>query len=98
MSNHLEGFISKSNKCHKDYFTKLKYSKAHKEDSLTQTWISHKSHKPRKEVLERAHKGLQMYVFHGWRQHPPKEGELLNLSLKKTSHWKLASKNKNIQF
>jgi hypothetical protein len=40
----------------------------------TQNWISHKSHKPDKEVLERAHKGLGMSMFHGWHQHPPKEG------------------------
>jgi hypothetical protein len=40
----------------------------------TQTWISHKSYKPHKKVLGRAHKGLGMSVFHGWHQHPPKEG------------------------
>jgi hypothetical protein len=41
---------------------------------LDQTWISHKSHKLHKEVLGRAHKVLEMSVFHGWHQHPPKEG------------------------
>jgi hypothetical protein len=47
----LGGFTSKSNKCHKDCFTKLKYSTAHKED-LTQhlAWISHKSLKHHLEV------------------------------------------------
>jgi hypothetical protein len=31
----------------------------------TQTWISHKSHKPHKEVLGRAHKGLVQVYFVG---------------------------------
>jgi hypothetical protein len=35
MPSHLGGFTSNSNKCHKDCFTKLKCSSAHKED-LTQ--------------------------------------------------------------
>jgi hypothetical protein len=39
-----------------------------------QTWISHNSLKPHKEVLGRAHKGLEMNGFHEWHQHPPKEG------------------------
>jgi hypothetical protein len=34
MPNRLEDFTSKSNKYHKDCFTKLKCSNAHKEDSL----------------------------------------------------------------
>jgi hypothetical protein len=34
MPSHLGGFISKSNKCHKDCFTKLKCSNTHTEDSL----------------------------------------------------------------
>jgi hypothetical protein len=40
----------------------------------TQTWISYKSLKPHKVVLRRAHKGLEMSMFRGWHQHPPKEG------------------------
>jgi hypothetical protein len=54
----------------------------HKAQRLTkrilspQTWISHKSYKPHKEVLGGggAHNGLEMYGFRGWHQHPPKEG------------------------
>jgi hypothetical protein len=97
MTSHLEGFTSKSNKCYKDCFTKLKCSSA---QTLTQrilsmqTWISHKSHKPQNKVLERAHKVLEMSVFCGWHQHPPKEGgKSFNTYLLKTSHWELASKN-----
>jgi hypothetical protein len=62
---------------------------------LIQTWISHKPHK---EVLGRSHKGLEMSVFRGWHQHPLKEGgESFYTCPPKTSRWKLASKNWNIQ-
>jgi hypothetical protein len=55
----LRGFTSKSNKCHKDYFTKIKCSSAHKENSLNPPLvISHKSQDPHKERLERANKVL----------------------------------------
>jgi hypothetical protein len=65
----------------------------------TQTWIYHKSLNPHKEVLGRAHKGLEMNMFHGWHHQPPKEGgggSFYTCPLK-TSHWELASKNQNIQ-
>jgi hypothetical protein len=61
----------------------------------TQTWISHKSQKHHKEVLERAHKGLEISMVHGWHQHPPKEGGeafILAPPLPQTSRWELASK------
>jgi hypothetical protein len=50
----LGGFTFKSNKCHKNCYTKLKYLSAHKED-LTQplAWISHKWLKPHLEVKGR---------------------------------------------
>jgi hypothetical protein len=64
MPSHLEGFTCKSNKCHEDYFTKLKCSSAHKKD-LTQhlDWISHKSHKPHLEVKGRGLKGSRKSIF-----------------------------------
>jgi hypothetical protein len=63
--SHLGGFTSKSNKCHKDCFIKLKCSSAHKENSLNLPLrFSHKSQDPHKEGLRRAHKGL-MSVFRG---------------------------------
>jgi hypothetical protein len=59
MPNRLRGFTSKSNKCHKNYFTKFKCSSAHKEDSLNPPLkFSHKSQDSHKEGLGRAHKGL----------------------------------------
>jgi hypothetical protein len=60
----LGGFTSKSNKCYKDCFTKLKCSSAHKED-LTQrlAWISHKSPKSHSELKERCLKGSRMCIF-----------------------------------
>jgi hypothetical protein len=67
MSSHLGGFTSKSNKCLEDCFTKLKSScdqRLTKRILSSQTYISHKSHKPHKEVFERAHKGFYT--------HPPK--------------------------
>jgi hypothetical protein len=64
--SHLGGFTYKSNKCHKDYFTKLKCSSAHKED-LTQLldWISYKSHKPHLEIKGRGLKGSRKSIFVG---------------------------------
>jgi hypothetical protein len=57
--SHLGGFTSKSDKCHKDCFTKVKCSGAHKADSLNPPLrISHKLQNPHKEGLGRAHKGL----------------------------------------
>jgi hypothetical protein len=56
--------------CHKAQLLKVSQRGSHS----TKTWISHKSLKPHKEVLGRAHKGLEMSMFHGWHQHPPKEG------------------------
>jgi hypothetical protein len=55
----LGGFTSKSNKYHKDCFTKLKCLSAHKEDSLNPSLkFSHRSQDLHKEELERAQKGL----------------------------------------
>jgi hypothetical protein len=67
----LGDFTSKSNKCHKDCFTKLKCSIAHKED-LTQplAWISHKSHKPHLEVKGRGLKGSRKSIFVGGTSSP----------------------------
>jgi hypothetical protein len=65
-SSCLGGFTFKSNKCHKDRFTKIKCSSAHKEDSFNPPLrISHKSQDPHKEELERAHKGLGWVYFVG---------------------------------
>jgi hypothetical protein len=73
MPSRLGGFTSKSNKCHKDCFTKLKCSSAHKED-LTQAlaWISHKSLKPHLEVKERCLKGSRKSIFVGETSSPQK--------------------------
>jgi hypothetical protein len=66
MPSHLGGFTSKSNKCHKNCFTKLKCSSAHKEDSLNPPLrCSHKSQDPHKEGLGRVHKGLWWVYFMG---------------------------------
>jgi hypothetical protein len=69
--NHLGDFTYKSNKCHKDSFTKLKCSSAHKED-LTQplAWISHKSLKPHLEVNVRCLKGSRKNIFIGGISNP----------------------------
>jgi hypothetical protein len=65
-TSRLGGFTSKSNKCHKDYFTNLKCSSTRKEDSLNPLLrISHKSQDPHKEGLGRAHKGLGWVYFVG---------------------------------
>jgi hypothetical protein len=96
----LGGFTSKSNKCHKDYFAKLKYSSAHKEDSLNPPLsFSHKSQDPHKEGLGRAHKGLGwVYFVGGTSTLQRREGGSFYTCPKKTSHWKLATKNWNIRF
>jgi hypothetical protein len=59
MASRVGGFTSKSNKYHKDCFTKLKCLSAHKEDSLNPSLrFYYKSQDPHKEGLERAHKDL----------------------------------------
>jgi hypothetical protein len=98
MPSHLGGFTSKSNKCHEDYFTKLKCSSAHRED-LTQplAWISHKSLKPHLEVKGRGLKGSRKSIFNGGTSSPQRrEGEKLLYYPPKTSCWKIASRNRNI--
>jgi hypothetical protein len=67
----LQGFTSKSNKCHEDYFTKLKCSSAHKDD-LTQSLalISHKSLKPHLEVKGRGIKDSRKSIFIGGTSSP----------------------------
>jgi hypothetical protein len=66
MPSRLGGFTSDGNKCHKDCFTNIKCSSAHKEDSLNPPlMISHKSQDPHKEELGRAHKGLGWVYFMG---------------------------------
>jgi hypothetical protein len=99
-SSHLGGFTSKSNKCHKDCFIKIKCSSAHKEDSLNPPHrISHKSYDPHKEELGRAHKGLGWVYFMGGTSNlKRREGESFYICPPKTSRWKLASKNRNIRF
>jgi hypothetical protein len=85
MPSHLRGFTSNSNKYYKDCFTKLKCSQ--RGSHSTQSWLYHKSLKPHKEVLGRAHKGLKISMFLGWHQHPPKEGGgSFYTCLSKTSH------------
>jgi hypothetical protein len=66
-ASRLGGFTSKSNKCHKDCFTKLKCSSAHKENSRNPPLrISHKSQDPHKEGLGggESSQRLIMNVFH----------------------------------
>jgi hypothetical protein len=85
MPSRLGGFTSKSNKCHKDCFTKLKCSSAYKDD-LTQhlAWISHKSHQPHLEVKGRGLKGSRKSIFIGGTSTlQRREGEAFILSLKK---------------
>jgi hypothetical protein len=94
----LGGFTSKSNKCNKDCFTKLKCSSTHKEDSLNPPLrFSHKSQDPHKEGLGRAHKGLWWVYFVGSTSNlKRREGERFYTCSPKTSCWKLVSKNWNI--
>jgi hypothetical protein len=96
----LGGFTSKSNKCYKDCFTKLKCSSAHKDDSLNSPLMfSHKSQDPHKERLGRAHKGLGWVYFVGGTSNLQSgEGESFYTCPPKTSHWKLASKSRNIRY
>jgi hypothetical protein len=98
--SHLGGFTSKSNKCHKDCFTNVKCSSAHKEDYLTPPLMfSHKSQDPHKEGLRRAHKGLGLMYFMGDTSTlQRREGESFYTCPPKPSRWKLASKNWNIRF
>jgi hypothetical protein len=98
--SHLGDFTSKINKCHKDCFTKLKYSSAHKEDSLNSPLrFSHKSQDPNKEGLGRAHRGLGwVYFVGGTSTLQMREGETFYTCPPKTSRWKLARKNRNIWF
>jgi hypothetical protein len=100
MPSHLGGFISKSNKYHKDCFTKLKCSSTHKEDYLNPPLrFSHKSQDPRKEGLGRVHKSLGwVYFVGGTSSLQMREGESLYTCSPKTSRWKLASKNRNIRY
>jgi hypothetical protein len=100
MLSHLGGFTSKSNKCHKDYFTKLKFSSAHKENSLNPPLMfSHKSQDPHIEGMGRAHKGLgRVYFVDGTSSLQRREGESVYTCPPKTSRWKLANKNRNIRY
>jgi hypothetical protein len=99
-SSRLGGSTSKSNKCHKDCFTKIKHSSAYKEDSLNPPLrISHKLQDPHKLGLGRAHKGLGRVYFVGSTSTLQRmEGKRFYTCPPKTSRWKLASKNRNIQF
>jgi hypothetical protein len=96
----LAGFTSKSNKCHKDCFTKIKCLSVHKKDSLNPPLrISYKSQDPHKEELGRAQKGLGWIYFVGSTSNfQRREGESFYIYPPKTSRWKLASKNWNIWF
>jgi hypothetical protein len=69
-----------------------------KRNLSTQTWIYHKSLKPHKEVLGRAHKGFRMRVFIGGTSSSQmEEGEKLLYCPQKTSCWKLSNRNWNIR-
>jgi hypothetical protein len=62
-------------------------------------WIYHKSLKPQKEVLERAHKGFRVSIFVGGTSSlQMREGESFYTYPSKTSRWELASRNQNIRF
>jgi hypothetical protein len=64
-----------------------------------QAWIYHKSLKPHKEVLERAHKVFKMSIFVGETNNlQRREGGSFYTCPAKTSRWELASRNQNIQF
>jgi hypothetical protein len=83
----LGGFTSKSNKCHKDCFTKIKCSnaqRAHKEDSLNPNLDFSQITQTSQRGVGESSQRLSMSVFRGWHQHPPKEGggKLLYLSPK----------------
>jgi hypothetical protein len=65
MPRHLEGFISKSKNATTIASQSSSTQMLTKRILSTQTWISYKLHKPYKEVLGGAHKGLGMSVFHG---------------------------------
>jgi hypothetical protein len=64
-------------------------SSAHKVDSLsTQTWISHKSHKPNQQVSGKAHKGLGISIFVGGTSTlQRREGEIFYTCPQKTNRW-----------
>jgi hypothetical protein len=71
-----------------------------KRNLSTQTWISHKSLKPHKQVLGRAHKGFRDEYFCWWNHHPPTKGGGSFYTCPpppKTSCWELANKNQNIR-
>ena len=83
----LGGFTSKSNKCHKDCFTKIKCSnaqRAHKEDSLNPNLDFSQITQTSQRGVGESSQRLSMSVFRGWHQLPPKEGggKLLYLSPK----------------
>ena len=83
----LGGFTSKSNKCHKDCFTKIKCSnaqRAHKEDSLNPNLDFSQITQTSQRGVGESSQRLRMSVFRGWHQLPPKEGggKLLYLSPK----------------
>jgi hypothetical protein len=100
MPSHLGGFTSESIKWHKDCFTNIKCSSAHKEDSLNPPLtISQKSQDPHKEELGIAHKGLGWVYFMGGTSNlQRRKGESFYTCPPKTSRWNLASRNWNIRF
>jgi hypothetical protein len=70
-----------------------------KRNLSTQTWIYHKSLKSHKEVLRRAHKDFRMSIFVGETSNlQRRERKMFYTRPPKISHWKLASKNRNIRF
>jgi hypothetical protein len=75
MSNHLEGFTSKSNKCHKDLLHEAQVLNCPQggfslNPNLDSSQITQTS--PR-GVGERSQR-LRDEYFHGWHQQPPNEG------------------------
>jgi hypothetical protein len=93
--NCLGGFTFKSNKYHEDCFTKFKYLQrgSHSTLSLDFSQITQTSLRGKGERFQR----LKDVYFCWWNQQPPNEGgKSFYTCPPKTSHWKLASTNRNI--
>jgi hypothetical protein len=97
--SYLEGFTFKSNKCHKDCFTKLNAQMLTKRILSTHHLGFLTNHKILTKRGWGSSQRVRMSVFRGWHQQPLKEGgRSFYTCPPKTSRWKLASKNWNIQF
>jgi hypothetical protein len=88
----LGGFTSKSNKCHKAQVLTKRISL---NPTLNFSQINQTSLRDIGEMSQR----INDAYFYWWNQQPPKEGGGKAFILSpKNSHWKLASRNQNIQF